>query len=78
MSNFNRPLKSEPQAIVDINRAMVERYLDGGVSVTLDGKPARIGGYRLPFPMVGNQEKSVEFCWATVERVLSNGGAFKS
>jgi len=50
--------------------------------VTLDGKPAAIGGVRQEFAGVARldgQGGTVEFAWSTVEHVIVNcGGEFKS
>jgi len=50
------------------------------IDVTLDGKPARIAGAKLPFAIVREAQstKSVEFAWETVVRIIANGGAFRS
>lgn len=45
---------------------------------TLDNDPATVTGYRLDFPMVSSRKQSVEFSWATVERILNSHGQFKS
>lgn len=55
-------------------RAIVE----SSSGVTLDGSPARIAGWKLPFAIVRNNDKGVEFAWPTVERILAKGGSFKS
>jgi hypothetical protein len=48
--------------------------------VTLDGKPAVIGGYRSAFASVTQLRTgtSFEWAWPTVARIVANGGAFKS
>jgi hypothetical protein len=51
------------------------------VPVTLDGEPACVGGYRNDFATVQRKDGKggrVEFAWATVERVINNGGRFHS
>jgi hypothetical protein len=55
-------------------RAIVE----SSNGVTLDGNPAGIAGWKLPFAIVWNKDKEVEFAWPTVERILAKGGSFKS
>jgi hypothetical protein len=51
-------------------------------TVTLDGGPAIITGAKLPFakvePLRSGSGGAVEFAWPTVERIISNGGAFRS
>jgi hypothetical protein len=50
-------------------------------SVTLDGKPAVIGGVYDQFAQIGTLETlhSVEFSWQTVDRIIrTKGGAFYS
>lgn len=50
-------------------------------AVTLDGKPARITGRLMDFAKVSQIADwwvSAEFCWATVQRIVEKGGAFKS
>lgn len=49
-------------------------------TVTIDGKPAVIAGRFLDFPVVVAMDNSAraEFAPATIERVISNGGGFKS
>lgn len=51
-----------------------------GADCTLDGRPATISGRRLDFGWVcelphGNR---VEYAWATIARVMFDGGRFKS
>lgn len=48
--------------------------------VTLDGKPAIITGSKQRFATVAQLGSAlkVEFAWATVARIVANGGAFKS
>lgn len=49
--------------------------------ITLDGKPARLSGTLNDFPTVcdtTDHARRVEYSWATVERVIAKGGAFKS
>lgn len=49
------------------------------VPVTLDGKPARISGYNLPYAHVRNADTMVEFAWETADRIVtSKDGAFRS
>lgn len=50
----------------------------GDIRVTLDGKPARITGFRLQFAWIQSNDDTVEFCWKTVARVVANGGNFRS
>lgn len=48
--------------------------------VTLNGCPAQVTGIRNEFATVRalRGECSAEFAWQTVERVICNGGNFKS
>lgn len=50
----------------------------GDTRVTLDGKPARITGFRLPFAWIQSNDDMVEFAWSTVVRGVANGGNFRS
>jgi hypothetical protein len=61
-----------PHETVEQRRAL------GDIRVTLDGKPARITGFRMPFAQVQGGGESVEFAWRTVVRVVQSGGNFKS
>ena len=59
----------------DRREAMVT--VDG---VTLDGRPAVVQGFRMNFAQVRTTMPpyiSGEWAWDTVERIISNGGAFK-
>lgn len=50
---------------------------DNGATVTLDGKPARISGFKLDFPVVWQRNSihmGVELAWETVYNILTNGG----
>lgn len=48
-----------------------------GMRVTLNGKPARVSGYRLDFARVTDAAGlSAEWSWSAVERILAKGGAF--
>lgn len=50
--------------------------------VTLDGKRAMVTGYKNRFATVrafgSGNGGPVEFAWETVERVVANGGDFRS
>lgn len=48
----------------------------GDTRVTLDGKPARITGFRLPFAWIQSNDDTVEFAWSTVARVVANDREF--
>ena len=45
-------------------------------SCTLNGKPAKIVGWKLDFPVVAELDGplAVEYSWATVDNVMSNHG----
>lgn len=47
---------------------------------TMNGKPAQVSGALLRFAVVSERDSGLacEFSWQAVERVLANGGAFKS
>jgi len=52
-----------------------------GENCTLDGRPARIVGKRHPFAMVSTIDPpfiDIEYSWATVARIMADGGKFKS
>ena len=45
---------------------------------TLNGKPAKVVGWKLDFPVVAELDGpfAVEYSWAAVDRVMSDGGRF--
>ena len=49
-------------------------------TVTLNGEPAYVMGINRPFAIVTQQKShlSAEWSWEAVERVIANGGHFKS
>lgn len=49
-------------------------------TVTLNGEPAYVMGINRPFAIVTqkNSHLSAEWSWEAVERVIANGGNFKS
>lgn len=51
-----------------------------GKPCTLNGKPATISGRRCPFGRVTAlvDGESYEWSWTTIDRVMRNGGTFKS
>lgn len=56
-----------------------ERRTLGDAIVMLDGKRARITGFRLPFAQIQGGGESVEFSWETVAHIVTNsGGEFYS
>lgn len=58
-----------------------ERVAFTGTPVTLDGRPARITGYRNAFATVtsvGDPARSAEWAWPTVARIVARGGNFQS
>ena len=57
----------------------IEKWRDDN-ACTLDGKPAKVIGWKLDFPMVAQLHGpyAVEFSWATVNRIMSNDRAFRS
>lgn len=62
-------------------RALVHRAAK--MAITLDGKPATIGGYMLDFAGVRQLDRDCkgrreEYSWETVERVLDRDGKFRS
>lgn len=64
-----------------MERTRIELVQQTEVPITLDGHPAVVGGYRNEFATVQRLDGRggrVEFAWPTVERVINNGGAFKS
>jgi len=58
----------------------IDRHALVLATVTLDGNRARISGIRNDFATVTDAATgmSVEFAWPTVERIVRNGGTFKS
>lgn len=51
------------------------------MGVTLNGRPAMVGGLDLDFPGVRDTQdftRSATYCWDTLERVIDNGGCFKA
>lgn len=50
------------------------------MKITLDGKPATIGGRLLNFAIVGTVDGSqkYEWAWETVQKILNDGGKFTS
>jgi len=65
-----------PDAMPDL----AARYELCDTRVTLDGKPAKIGGARNEFATVRliRSGLSAEFAWPTVARIVARGGEFKS
>jgi hypothetical protein len=65
---------------LDVKMALVERARVE--KTTLDGEPAIVSGYGLPFASVRRKDGrggDVQFAWATVEFILDNrSGAFRS
>ena len=59
-------------------RDLIQQGIELGA--TLNGKPAMIAGALLDFAQVVTMDNSnrVEYAWATVEHILSNGGTFRS
>jgi hypothetical protein len=58
-----------------------ERIALTGASVTLDGRPAKITGYRREFATVTDRAdpvRSAEWAWSTVARIVARGGGFTS
>lgn len=62
----------------DKKRLLVDLAMKMGT--TLNGQPAYVTGYTLPFAKVYDKSSglSCEFAWETVERILNTGGKFKS
>jgi hypothetical protein len=58
----------------------IDRHALVLATVTLDGRKARVTGIRNDFATVTDSATGmrVEFAWSTVDRVVRNGGAFKS
>jgi hypothetical protein len=59
---------------------MQEKMRLCGSQATLNGKPARISGYRRRFATVTQSSSglSAEWSWQAVQRVVSKGGHFES
>jgi hypothetical protein len=63
----------------DAKIALVNRARTQGC--TLDGQPAVVSGYGLPFAHVRRKDGKggdVEFAWSTVDRILNRNGEFNS
>lgn len=63
---------------VEQKAALVE---DSRTGTTLDGEPAYVTGYNLPFARVHRRDGKggeVEFAWPTVQRILSTHRNFQS
>ena len=60
--------------------SLERRYELIAADVTLNGEPAVISGVFMRFATVRQRRSglSAEWAWSTVERVVSNGGAFRS
>jgi len=58
--------------------ALIDRSKE--MTITLDGEPAVINGRLLEFAVVStlSGSKRFEWAWATVEKILKEGGSFKS
>lgn len=58
--------------------SMANKY--AGCVCTLDGKPAKISGRLLPFARVAQIASAleVEFSWVVVDRIMREGGEFRS
>lgn len=56
-----------------------ERRALCAAEVTINGKPAAIGGVMLDYPVVTALDGSVsaEWAWETVARIVAAGGSFK-
>lgn len=65
---------------VQVGMTVDERRELCGGGVTLDGKPAAIGGARNDFAGVQALDGSAsgEWAWSAVERIRSNGGEFRT
>lgn len=64
---------------IERKRELVEDARTNGA--TLDGEPASVSGSGLPFASVrlkSGRGGTVEFAWATVERILSSHRNFQS
>ena len=58
-----------------------EKYLGMRNAVTLDGQPAYIVGWMAKFPQVRHYSATApgySYCRETIDRILDNGGAFKT
>ena len=76
----DRPSEIEKERVVIMAVSMEDRVdLVNAKNITLDGRPAVIGGTRLPFAKVSTLDGrcSAEWAWETVARIVARDGAFK-
>lgn len=61
------------------DRKIAQKWRDDN-SCTLDGKPAKIVGWAMEFPIVAQMDSptSCEFSWAAVNRIMERDRKFKS
>lgn len=64
--------------VVPAHATVAQRRTLGDTRVTLDGKPARITGFRMAFATIQSNEQDVEFSWESVAHVVACGGNFFS
>lgn len=69
-------MASMNNAGLDTFPTLDERVALTQTPVTLDGRPARITGYRNDFAT--DPARSAEWAWLTVARIVARGGNFKS
>jgi hypothetical protein len=76
-SNYRESITMETGIHAPARSAVAEKYRDA--AATLDGKPARIVGWKLPYAIVRCDDgRDVGFSWPTVAAVMAAGGAFRS
>lgn len=69
----NIPLKT-----VEQRRKMVNDFLDNGGTVTLNGEPAQVAGFKRQFGYVWSSKESYQWSWDAIRRILNKGGAFQT
>jgi hypothetical protein len=69
-----QPAATQEPLVVPAHATAEQRRALGDTRVTLDGKPARITGFLMPFAQVQSNDDSVEFAWGTVAHVVATSG----
>ena len=61
-----------------ISKSDQRRAVYSGLSVTLDGEPAKIIGFANGFATVRSASKSFDWSWTSVAHIVAAGGHFES
>lgn len=73
-----QPVAAQGPLVVPAHSSVEQRRALGDARVTLDGKPARITGFRMAFATIQSDDDSVEFSWEAVAHIVATGGDFFS